>query len=130
MSIIKFIQGTCCAFFLTGFAACGHVDEITPRAYVALLVVDTADVRDGISQALTKGEELSIAGPLVLQLHKDGTSTASVDFLWVTKTGAVVAHNKKYGVVLIQEPIISQGNVRWSCTVYPTEAKPNICGTE
>jgi hypothetical protein len=110
--------------------ACSHVDEITPRSYVGLLFGDTKPLRDEIAQALSGGKAVPSAGTLTLKPRGDGLMVAPIDLGWVTKGGAIVVHNKKYGVVVIQEPMVSQGGVTWSCVVYPVEAKPNLCGAQ
>ncbi|WP_198083619.1 hypothetical protein [Variovorax sp. E3] len=109
--------------------ACSHIDEITPRSYVALVVSDTASLRDEIAQTLVAGQSVSVRGELAPEPKGEGLKAASVDFGWVTHGGSVVIHNKKYGVVVIQEPILSKEGVTWSCIVYPVESKPNVCGT-
>jgi len=112
-----------------GIGACSHVDEVAPRSYVGLLVGDTTPVRNEISLALSAGGVVPNAGALALKPRGDGLSVVPVDFGWVTTSGSIVVHNKKYGVVVIQEPTVSQGSVKWGCVVYPAEAKPNVCGS-
>ena len=130
MQITGSIRYTFCLLLLLGSAACSHVDEITPRSYVGLLFGDTTPVRNEIAQALSSGKAVPNAGSLTLKPRGDGLMVVPVDFGWVTTSGAIVVHSKKYGVVVIQEPTVSQGGVKWSCVVYPAEAKPNICGSQ
>lgn len=110
--------------------ACSHVDEITPRSYVGLLLGDTKPLRDEIAQALSDGKTISSAGKLTLKPRGDGLIVVPIDMGWITTGGAIVVHNKKYGVVLIQEPMVSRSGVTWSCVVYPVEAKPNVCSAQ
>ena len=127
MKAIRYIGSL---LFLLAGMACSHVDEITPRSYVGLLFGDTKSLRDEIAQALSSGTAVSSAGTLTLKPRGDGLMVASIDLGWVTTGGAIVVHNKKYGVVVIQEPTVSQSGVTWSCVVYPVEAKPNACGLQ
>lgn len=115
---------------LLASVACSHVDEITPRSYVGLLFGDTKSLRDEIGQELSHGKAVSSAGTLTLKPWGDGLVVVPIDLGWVTKGGGIVVHSKKYGVVVIQEPTVSQGGVAWSCVVYPVEAKPNVCGSQ
>ncbi|BCB27723.1 hypothetical protein SKTS_26090 [Sulfurimicrobium lacus] len=126
---IKTIQYIGYLLLLLAGAACSHVDEITPRSYVGLLYGDTKLVREEIAQALSNGKTVPNAGTLLLKPRDDGLMVVPIDLGWVTAGGAIVVHSKKYGVVVIQEPIISRGKVAWSCIVYPAEAKPNACGS-
>lgn len=114
---------------LVGIGACSHVDEVTPRSYVGLLLGDTAPLRNEISQALSAGRDVPKTGTLVLKPLGDGLSVVPVDFGWVTTSGSIVVHNKKYGVVVIQEPTVSQASVKWGCVVYPAEATPSMCAS-
>ncbi|CAM8625987.1 hypothetical protein MCEMSHM24_02655 [Comamonadaceae bacterium] len=124
---IRYIGGL---LLFVAVVACSHVDEITPRSYVGLLFGDTKSLRDEIGQALSGGKTVPNVGTLTLKPRDDGLMVAPIDLGWVTKGGAIVVHNKKYGVVVIQEPIVSQGGVAWNCVVYPVEAKPNVCGSQ
>ncbi|MEG2280243.1 MAG: hypothetical protein RSB86_05280 [Comamonas sp.] len=125
---IKAIGYLGCLLLLLAGVACGHVDEITPRSYVGLLLGDTKPKRDEIAQALSSGKAVPNAGTLTLKPRDNGLMVVPIDLGWVTAGGAIVVHSKKYGVVVIQEPMVSQGVVAWSCVVYPAEAKPNVCG--
>ena len=109
-------------------AGCDHVDEITPRAYVSLVVSDTLMQREQIAAQLLSGKGVSIAGPLTTRPPKPNAVTMPVDFGWVTAGGAVVTYSKKFGVMVVQEPAVLNGAVKWSCIVHPAEAKPNVCG--
>lgn len=129
MQITASIWRMCCLLLLLGGVACSHVDEITPRSYVGLLFGDTAPLRNEIAQALSSGKTVPNAGSLTLKPRGDGLTVVPVDFGWVTTSGAIVVHSKKYEVVVIQEPTVSQSGVKWSCVVYPAEAKPNTCGS-
>ena len=125
---IKVIRYIGCLLLILAGVACSHVDEITPRSYVGLLLGDTKSKRDEIAQALSSGKAVPNAGTLTLKPRGDGLMVVPIDLGWVTTGGAIVVHSKKYGVVVIQEPMVSQGGVAWSCVVYPAEAKPNVCG--
>lgn len=105
------------------------VDRITPLSYVGLLISDTAPLRNEIGQSLSSNRSKAVpnAGLLRLNPRSDGIMVMPVDFGWVTSNGTIVVHNKKYGVVVIQEPTLSPSGVRWNCTVYPEEAKPTSC---
>lgn len=58
------------------------------------------------------------------------TLVGEFDFGWVTTGGAIVIQNTKFAMVVLQEPTLEQGKVTWSCIVHPTEAKPNLCGSD
>jgi hypothetical protein len=105
------------------------VDEVTPRAYISLVVGDLEQQRQIVAEALSKGKAVPIAAPLTSSTAGDGAKAVSFDFGWITASGALVVQSKKYNVILIQEPSISQGKVTWSCVVYPAEAKPKLCGS-
>jgi hypothetical protein len=125
MKAIRYIF--CLLFLLTG-VACSHVDEITPRSYVGLLLGDTKPQRDEIAQALSSGKAVPNLGTLELKTRADSLMAVPIDLGWITAGGTIVVHSKKYGVVVIQEPRVSQTGVTWNCVVYPIEAKPNVCG--
>jgi hypothetical protein len=129
MQVMTFIRYACCVLLFVGVGACSHVDEVTPRSYVGLLVGDTTPLRNEISQALSAGHAVPNTGAMTLKPRSDGLRVVPVDFGWVTASGSIVVHSKKYGVVVIQEPTLTQGSVKWGCVVYPSEAKPNVCGS-
>lgn len=112
-------------------AACSHVDEITPRSYVGLVVGHSAPLKIEIAKSLitSPGKPVSQAGPLQLP-PPSGLAPMKFDFGWVTTGGAIVIQNTKYAVVVLQEPTLDQGKVTWSCIVHPAEAKPNLCGSD
>ena len=124
---IRAILNIACLLILLAGVACSHVDEITPRSFVGMLLSDTKPKRDEIAQALSSGRAVPQAGVFSLKPRSDGSIVAPIDLGWITTGGAIVVHSKKYGVVVIQEPMVSQGAVVWSCVVYPAEAKPEIC---
>lgn len=99
-------------------------DEITPRSYVALLLADSTALRDEISTSLTtdisklpKGQFYNLKSATALPM--------SIDFGRVGANGTITTYSKKYNVLLIQEPTVSQGKVLWSYAVYPESARPN-----
>ncbi|MGW8391825.1 hypothetical protein [Pseudoduganella sp. HUAS MS19] len=107
--------------------ACSHVDEVTPRGYVLMLDGGLKQQRESIAKALLGGRKIPIAGPLVWA--DDGTRTPSApDYGWIAATGVIVVQSEKYGVLLIEEPSISEGKVTWRCVVHPAEAMPRLCG--
>lgn len=109
--------------------ACSHVDEVTPRGYVLMLDGGLQQQRMAIAKALLGERKIPIAGPLVWA--NDGTRTPSApDYGWISATGVIIVQSDKYGVLLIEEPTISDGKVTWSCVVHPAEARPNLCGLE
>jgi hypothetical protein len=112
-------------------AACSPVDEITTRKYVGLVVGHTAPLKIEIAKSLIAfpGKPVSQAGPLQLP-PPPGLDAMKFDFGWVTAGGAIVVQNTKFAVVVLQEPMLDQGNVKWSCVVHPVEAKPNLCGSD
>lgn len=114
----------------TVIAACDYTDEMTPRSYASLLVADTLAVRQRIAQEVVAGRTDSIAGPLTLAPSRPDAVTIPIDFGWVTREGALVTHSKKYGVTVVQEPVILNGAVKWSCVVHPADARPNVCGDQ
>lgn len=111
--------------------ACNHVDEVTPRSYVGLLVGHAAPLKMEIAKSLlaSPGQPVPQAGALKLP-PPSGVAPLSFDFGWVTATGTVIIQSKEYGVILVQEPIVQQGSVKWGCVVHPTDAKPSLCGSD
>ncbi len=111
--------------------ACDHLDEITPKKYVSLIVAHTARLKIEMAKSLVTGSGKSIpqAGELKLT-PPAGVEPMKFDFGWVTSTGVIIIQSQKYSVVVIQEPTISLSVVTWSCVVHPVEAKPNLCGSE
>ncbi|TCP10602.1 hypothetical protein EV674_1642 [Simplicispira metamorpha] len=112
-------------------AACNHVDEVTPRHYVGLVVGHSAPLKIEIAKSLiaNPGKPVPQAGPLQLP-PPSGLAPMKFDFGWVTTGGAIVIQNTKFAVVVLQEPTLDQGKVTWSCIVQPAEAKPNLCGSD
>jgi hypothetical protein len=112
-------------------AACSHVDEVTPRHYVGLVVGHSAPLKIEIAKSLiaSPGKPVPQAGPLQLP-PPSGLASMKFDFGWVTTGGAIVIQNTKFAVVVLQEPTLDQGKVTWSCIVHPVEAKPNLCGSD
>jgi hypothetical protein len=84
-----------------------------------------------IAKSLIENPRKSVpqAGPLKLP-PPPGLAPIKFDFGWVTTSGAIVIQSTKFDVVVVQEPSFDQGKVTWSCVVHPTEAKPNVCGTQ
>lgn len=120
-----------CLFFVVLISACGVVDEITPRNYVGLVVAYTSHLKKEISKFLISNPKKPVPQAGALQLPQPVNLAAlKFDFGWVTTSGAILIKNKSYSVLVLQEPTVEQGRVRWSCTVYPAEAKPNLCGSE
>lgn len=111
-------------------AACDHVDEITPRKYVGLVVGHTGQLKIEIAKSLmtSPGKPVPQAGTLQLP-PSPGLEAMKFDFGWVTTAGAIVIQNTKFAVVVLQEPTFDQGKVTWSCVVHPVEAKPKLCGS-
>ncbi|WP_057265824.1 hypothetical protein [Duganella sp. Root1480D1] len=114
------------AMFAFLIVSCSHVDEVTPRKYLAFVVADLELQRNAISKALLSDKDVPIAGSLVWR-PTDGTKTPPPDFGWITRAGVIFVHNEKFGVILVQEPKIINGKVIWSCVVHPTSAKPKLC---
>ncbi|WCM86282.1 hypothetical protein [Acidovorax sp. NCPPB 3576] len=91
----------------------------------------TTSLRTEIAKSLiaSPGRPVPQAGPLQLP-QTPGFSTPEFSFGWVTTGGAIVIQSTKYAVVVLQEPTLDQGKVKWSCVVHPVEAKPNLCGSD
>jgi hypothetical protein len=122
-------KGVIPVFCISLITACNHVDEVTPRSYVGLVVGDLEPQRQIVAGALSSGTVVPNVGPLKL-VPANSSKTVPMDFGWITASGTIVVHNKDYGVVLIQEPRTLKGEVVWSCVVYPAAAKPKVCGSE
>lgn len=118
----------CIAALLAG---CDHVDEITPRHYLGLVVGHAAPLKMDIEKSLLAhpGQPVPQAGMLKLPTPS-GVAPLSFDFGWVTATGTLIFQSKEYGVILVQEPRVEQGRVKWICVVSPPAAKPNLCGSD
>jgi hypothetical protein len=112
-------------------AACSHVDEITPRSYVGLVTGHAAPLKIEIAKALiaSPGKPVPPAGALQLP-PPPGLIPMKFDFGWVTAGGAIIIQSNVYSVVVVQEPTVVEGSVKWSCVVQPSEAKPDVCGSE
>lgn len=112
-------------------AACSPVDEVTPRHYVGLVVGHSAPLKIEIAKSLiaSPGKPVPQAGSLQLP-PPTGLAPMKFDFGWVTTGGAIVIQNTKFAVVVLQEPTLAEGVVKWSCVVQPAEAKPNLCGSD
>lgn len=107
--------------------SCTQVDEITPRSYIGLIIGETQPNREEISRSLSIGEAIKISGELKINPTKDKRLQMPVDFGWITKEGSIIIQSKKYDVLLIQEPTISNGSVTWTCISHPKDAAPNFC---
>lgn len=118
----------CVVFGLFGMA-CSHVDEVTPRSYVALVVGHASTLKAEIAKSLitNPGQPVSQAGALQLAAPA-GLLPMKFDFGWVTSGGAIIIQSREYAVTVVQEPVMVQGVVKWTCVVQPTIAKPNVCG--
>lgn len=119
-----------CSMLVGALVACSHIDEETPRSFVRLVAADTTELRKEISSTLEQsaGTARIKSRPLILP-KRVGLDVAPIDFGWVTEQGAILAYNKKFAVVLLFEPIFSDGKVAWNCVVYPDDAKPQECGS-
>lgn len=107
--------------------SCTQVDEITPRSYAGMIIGETQSNREELSRSLSIGEAIKISGELKINPTKDKRLQMPVDFGWITKEGSIIIQSKKYDVLLIQEPTISDGSVTWTCISYPKDAAPNFC---
>ena len=112
-------------------AACNPVEEITPRKYLGLVVSHAAPLKIQIAKSLVAlpGKPVPQAGQLQLP-PPPGLEAMKFDFGWVTAGGAIIIQSNKFGVVILQEPSIELSGVKWSCVVNPSEAKPNLCGSD
>ncbi|GKS91323.1 hypothetical protein [Acidovorax sp. SUPP2539] len=118
--------------FMAAFvAACSPVAEVTPRHYVGLVVGHSSPLKIEIAKALiaSPGKPVPQAGPLQLP-PPSGLAPMKFDFGWVTAGGAIMIQSTKFAVIVLQEPMLDQGKVTWSCIVHPVEAKPNLCGSD
>jgi hypothetical protein len=111
--------------------SCEHFDEITPRKYVGMVVGQSGSLKIEIAKSLLANPAESVSQAGALQLTPpSGLMPLKVDFGWVTRSGAIFIQNKEYGVTVLQEPIVENGSVKWTCVVHPAEAKPNLCGSD
>jgi hypothetical protein len=104
------------------------VYDITPRAYVGMVLADTVSMRKSIAENLSKGKPASVTKRFSALPGKKGM-VMNIDFGWVTPEGSIVVYNKEHEVVVIQEPTKVGKIVNWSCTIYPESARPktDIC---
>ena len=125
------IRGCLVACISFTLVACDHIDEITPQKYVGLVVGHAGRLKIEIAKSLAAnpGKPVPQAGALQLS-PPPGLAPLKFDFGWVTTGGAIVIQNTKFAMVVLQEPTLEQGKVTWSCIVHPTEAKPNLCGSD
>lgn len=110
--------------------ACDHVDEITPRKYVELIDSMAAPLRGEVAHALAEHptKNVPMAGGLDPSFLKG--LPVGFDFGWVTQGGVIMIYSEEYRVTYVREPSLVNGVVRWSCVVYPVDAKPALCGGE
>ena len=45
----------------------------------------------------------------------------------ITTAGTIVAHNSKYRVLVVMEPMYKGGTVAWACKVVPVTSAPKAC---
>ena len=118
----------CSAMFV---AACAPVDDVTPRLFVSLVAAHAAPIKIEIAKSLVANPGKSVPQAGALQLPPPpGLAPMKFDFGWVTNAGAIIIQSNKYAVVVVQEPVVGQDGVKWSCIVHPSEAKPNLCGSD
>lgn len=110
---------------------CNQPSDYTPKHMAGSYLAHTTSLRTEIAKSLiaSPGRPVPQAGPLQLP-QTPGFSTPEFAFGWVTTGGAIVIQSTKYTVVVLQEPTLDQGKVKWSCVVHPVEAKPNLCGSD
>ena len=110
---------------------CNQPSEYTPQHTAGSYLAHTTLLSTEIAKSLIAlpGEPVPQAGPLKLA-ETPGFRTPGFDFGWVTTGGAIVIQNTKFAVVVLQEPTLAEGVVKWSCVVHPAEAKPNLCGSD
>lgn len=119
------------ALIVAVMVACSPVDEITPRKYLGLVVGHAAPLKIEIAKSLIAFPGKAVPQAGLLQLPPpSGLESLKFDFGWVTTGGAIVVQNTKFAVVMLQEPTVDRGIVKWSCIVHPVEAKPNLCGSD
>jgi hypothetical protein len=114
--------GILCFFAYATFSF--TVSDITPRAYVAMVLADTTTMRKSIAKNLSEGKSASDTQSFLIQAEEN-KRLMNIDFVWITSKGAIVIFNKEYGVIIVQEPTGIGETVGWSCTIYPETAKPN-----
>lgn len=119
------------ACLVCALIACDHVDEVTPRKYVGLVVGHAAPLKMEIAKSLLANPGMPVPQAGVLRLPPPaGIAPMEFDFGWVTSAGAIFVQDSSHGIVLVQEPVIAADGVRWSCVVHPVEAKPDLCGSD
>jgi hypothetical protein len=109
------------SFLALMVGGCNHVDEVTPRSYVGLLLGQTGHLKAEIAKALI--EKRGLSSRQVSEAPQD----IPVDYVFVTTSGVLISHSRRYGVVVVQEPLLQDGAVIWKCFVYPSEAAPGVC---
>jgi hypothetical protein len=113
-----------CVIFFTG---CSHVDEITPRDFVRIVVAHSTPVRKSIENNIKSINNPNMQAGVLTLPALSGISPPAYDFGWVTRGGALIIQSYQHKVTFIQEPIVQGGNVSWKCVVYPVEAMPSVC---
>ncbi len=108
-------------------AGCNPADEITPRASAGMLIADTLPQREQIAQQLLAGGKVSNAGPFAAAPSIGGKLVMPFDFGLTTMGGAIVTYSGKYNVLVVQEPTLADGSVKWRCAIHPVEATPSMC---
>lgn len=113
------------------FAACAAEEELSPRKYVALMTAQAGYLKIDIGKALIANPKNAVpqAGPMKLKLPA-GMGPLPYDFGWVSTDGAIVIYSKRHEVVVVQEPAVTDGKVKWSCVVHPPSARPELCGSD
>jgi len=114
-------------------AGCDHVDEMTPRSYVGLVVGHSAPLKVEVAKALVANAGAAVPQAGILRLEPlPGVAPMKVDFGWVTRGGVIIIQSKDHAVTVVQEPVLEKdkGAVTWLCVVHPSEAKPALCGSD
>ena len=116
-------------FSLSMLFGCSQPSDYTPRHVAAAYLAHTTALRMEIGKSLiaAPGKSVPQAGSLTMP-QTPGFKTPDFDFGWVTTGGAIVIQNTRFALVVLQEPTLDHGEVKWSCVVHPAEAKPNLCG--
>jgi predicted DNA binding protein len=90
--------------------------DITPRSYANMVIADTVEMRKQIAKIISAEEMISDTGKFSVLA---GKGAMLIDFGLVTEKGSIVIYNKQYGVVVVQEPVISGKEVMWNFILYP-----------
>jgi hypothetical protein len=118
-------------FFVAAIAwtslACASQDFTATSSAVAILQA-LSPVHAEITRRIQAQGSLENAGVGVkLPVMTDRDREYILEDGYITTAGTIVAHNSKYHVLVVLEPLYKTGVVSWTCKVVPESSAPRAC---